>query len=73
MEVLSVTPPQSPAKLTTPDAPKKKKKKKKINVLVLLMAKIVQINHPWLLDIVNGVILHSVLLVECQKYINVLI
>ena len=28
MEVLSVTPPQSPAKLTTPDAPKKKKKKK---------------------------------------------
>ena len=29
MEVLPVTPPQSPAKLTTPDAPKKKKKKKK--------------------------------------------
>ena len=62
MEV-SVT--QSPAKLTTPML---QKEKEKINVLVLLMAKIVQINHPWLLDIVNGVILHSVLLVECQKY-----
>ena len=45
MEVLSVTPPQSPTKLTAPDIPKRKKKKK-INVLVLLMAKIVQINHP---------------------------
>ena len=29
MEILSVTPPQSPVKLTTPDAPKKKKKKEK--------------------------------------------
>jgi len=29
MEVLSVTPPPSPVKLTVPNAPKKKKKKKK--------------------------------------------
>tara|TARA_B100001142_G_C13943443_1_gene504160 strand:+ start:160 stop:270 length:111 start_codon:yes stop_codon:yes gene_type:complete len=29
MEVLSVTPPPSPVKLTVPDAPKKKKKEEK--------------------------------------------
>ena len=31
MEVLSVTPPQSPTKLTAPDIPKKKKKKKRLS------------------------------------------
>ena len=71
MEVLSVTPPQSPAKLTTPHAPKKEKEKTKCPCVI--NGENCNNQPSLLVGYCKWCDLHFVLHVECQKFINVLI